>query len=289
MNDAQEILAVQKEWAVRHEKQFHSHRYPYYLDSIDANLWEPLSDRTQNAFMNAGGSELQDKGDKPAKMKALHSSGALAVNFFSYWTTENVALLLAALCIDEDRMDSLDFEPKFPTGLRGNPPNPDYAIWPRSGGVFAIESKFTEWVSKHTKIDTDFREKYLRNSPGLWEQQKLPHCQKLAEEIGAEKDDGKPLFQFLDAAQLLKHALGLATIHGDRFSLYYLYYDWRGERSEAHKEEIKCFAARVGEETRFKALSYQKVYKRLRASEQAEPEYLHYLKDRYFSGKGAPA
>ena len=224
-------------------------------------------------------------------MKALNSSSVLAANFFDYWTDRDKTPLLSALDVGNGSVKSLDFEPKFPTGLRGNPPNPDYAIWPRSGGVFAIESKFIEWVSKQTKVDADFRKKYLRSSPGLWTQQWLFCCQELAEEIGAGKDGGKSLFQFLDAAQLLKHALGLATIHDDRFSLYYLYYDWPGERSEAHRDEIERFAARVGDEIRFKALSYQDVYKQLRVLTPPDSEYrdyLDYLRDRYFSGKGAP-
>ena len=66
------------------------------------------------------------------------------------------------------------------------------------------------------------------------------------------------------------------------FSLWYLYYDCRGERSEAHKKEIQTFANRVGEEIRFKALTYQEVYAQLEASNQADSEYLHYLRTRYF-------
>ena len=188
-------------------------------------------------------------------------------------------------------LESLDFEPKFPTGLRGNLPNPDYAIWPRSGGVFAIESKFIEWVSKHTKVDADFRKKYLRSSPGLWTQQWLFCCQELAEEIGAGKDGGKSLFQFLDAGQLLKHALGLAKKHRDNFCLYYLYYDWCSAESKNHKDAIARFDERVGKELRFKALRYQDVYDRLKAATPPDEEYadyLGYLGKRYFCGKGAP-
>ena len=67
------------------------------------------------------------------------------------------------------------------------------------------------------------------------------------------------------------------------FSLWYLYYDCLGERSAVHKREIQSFANRVGEEIRFKTLTYQEVYAQLEASNQADSEYLHYLHTRYFS------
>ena len=71
--------------------------------------------------------------------------------------------------------------------------------------------------------------------------------------------------------------------HGPDFSLWYLYYDCLGQRSDAHKREIQSFANRVGEEIRFKALTYQDVYHRLKESDQADSEYLDYLQTRYFS------
>ena len=64
-------------------------------------------------------------------------------------------------------------------------------------------------------------------------------------------------YHVLDACQLLKHTQGLATVVGDRFSLYYLYYDSRGGRSDQHKDELQSFASLVGEEIVFKALTYQ--------------------------------
>ena len=99
--------------------------------------------------------------------------------------------------------------------------------------------------------------------------------------------------------QLLKHALGLGRQRGNtefspyynEFCLYYLYYDWKCKESENHKAEIECFADRVRKELRFKALRYQDVYDRLKAATPPDVEYqdyLHYLGDRYFCGKGVP-
>ena len=70
-------------------------------------------------------------------------------------------------------------------------------------------------------------------------------------------------FEYLDPRQLLKHALGLATQLGNRFSLYYLYYDWPGDGMGAHRREVDLFDECVGGEIRFKALTYQEVFEKL--------------------------
>ena len=84
-------------------------------------------------------------------------------------------------------------------------------------------------------------------------------------------------FSYLDPWQLLKHALGLAKQLGNGFSLQYIYYDWPGKTAEAHRIELERFADLVGDELRFKAMTYQQVYKGLRDSGLAEDEYLDYL------------
>ena len=75
----------------------------------------------------------------------------------------------------------------------------------------------------------------------------------------------------------------MARHSGADFSLWYLYYDCPGRRSDAHKREIQTFANRVGEEIRFTALTYQEVYHHLQESDQPDTDYLDYLHRRYFS------
>ena len=189
---------------------------------------------------------------------------------------------MSALGVDADSAGSLKFEEQFPTGLGGTPPHLDVVMTLNSSCVVAIESKFIEPLQRSTVGKSKFEPKYFPCSGGLWAQNGLPARQTLAEEL----HEGRHRFEFLDPWQLLKHALGLATQLGDAFSLYYLYYDCPGERSEAHKREIGCFASRVGDvgdKIRFKAFTYQEVYSRLRASNQADPEYLNYLGTRYFA------
>ena len=212
-------------------------------------------------------------------MKALHSSSALVVNFFDYWTDRPKAPLLSALGIDAHDIQSLDFEAQFPTDLRGKPPHLDVAITVGSGAVIGVEGKFTEYLSRSTRGKGSFEPSYFQTSEGLWEAKGLPACQTFAKRLDSQQHQ----FQHLDPWQLLKHALGLATSSSAGFSLWYLYYDYPGERSEVHRREIQRFADHVGQEIRFKALTYQEVYHRLTDSDQCDPEYMDYLRTRYFA------
>ena len=244
-----------------------------YVDDVEANLWKPLSAHARAAYEKGAGSELK------GHMKALHASSALVVNFFDYWTDKPKAPLLPALGIDADDIQSLAFEAQFPTGLVGTPPHLDLAITLGSGAVIGIESKFTEYLDRSTKGKGSFQPSYFRTSEGRWAAKGLPGCQTLAEELHAKQHQ----FQHLDPWQLLKHALGLATSAGPNFSLWYLYYDCLDPRSDAHKRELQTFSNRVGMEIRFKSLTYQEIHQRLQESGQPDPDYLDYLRARYFS------
>ena len=270
MGVEREIKDAQRAWAESRGIPVDSRGY---VRDVGANLWRPLSAEAHAGFRRGAGSELA------RHMKALHSSSALVANFFDYWTPRDKAPLLSALGVDGDSAVSLNFEAQFPTGLGGTPPHLDVALRLSSCAVVAIEGKFTEPLQRSTKGKAKFESSYFPCYGGLWAQRGLPACQTLAEELR----EGRHRFEFLDPGQLLKHALGLATQLGDRFSLYYVYYDCPGKRSEAHKAEIGRFARQVGHEVRFKALAYQDVYSKLRASDQADPEYLEYLGARYFA------
>lgn len=248
-----------------------------YLQIVEDNLWKPLSTATRLAFENGSGSELEDGPTRPAKMKALHSSSALAVNVFDFWSERDATPLMHALGIEAE-LKSLSFETQYPTGLKGNPPNLDVVLELSSGSVIAIESKLSEWLTPKPKNKEAFKSKYFPLGNELWRQRGLPESQTLAVEIYKKIE----AFKFLNAPQLLKHALGLANQLSNQFSLYYLYYDWPGPESEAHWAEVARFAERVGAELRFRALTYQEVYGRLCTYDVVDPEYLSYLESRYF-------
>ena len=264
MHPPQKIRLLQKAWAESKGLSFDSKGY---VPEVGTNLRRPLSDQARQGFGRGAGSELT------GRMKALHSSSALVANFFDYWTDRDKTPLLLALEIDAGNAESLDFEAQSPTGLDGTPPHLDVAIALSSGAVIGVESKFTEHLERSTVGKSKFKPSYFPDAVGIWTGVGLPECQLLAEELRNRRHR----FEFLNPWRLLKHALGLATNPGDRFGLYYLYFDFPGDRSEAHRQEIQFFASRVGEEMRFRASTYQEVYSRLLTSGWDEPEYLDYL------------
>lgn len=280
MDIRQQLISEQSAWAASCGLDVDERGY---LTSIEANLWRPLSTRTLRAYTDADGSELLPSQGRLPKMSALHSSSALAANVFDYWTARDPSPIAKALGFRSSAL-SLDLEVKFRTGLRGKAPNVDLVLALESGITVAIESKFCEWLAPKRPKQVPFKQKYF-SSPRMWTKLGLPACQALAESIHR----GGEWFWYLDAPQLLKHALGLATQLGDRFSLCYLYYDPDGPQREEHRAEIASFAAQVGAELRFKAMTYQDLFARLRRSAApADAAYIQYLSERYFPPAAEP-
>ena len=249
-----------------------------YLASVEENLLRPLAPETRRGFESGSGSELRDTPSRPAKMRALHSSSALAVNVFDSWVDKDTSALMPALGL-ETEITSIRFEEQYSTGLTGNPPNLDVVLVLSSGHVIGIESKFSEWLKPKARSRPPFKPKYFPEGIGLWRKRNLPRSQELAAAI----DAGNEHFRYLDAPQLLKHALGLGTQLEGRFSLYYIYYDWPAEESRHHKHEVDHFVDLVGSELRFKATSYQTLFHSLDGLDSVDKDYLGYLWGRYFS------
>lgn len=94
---------------------------------------------------------------------------------------------------------------------------------------------------------------------------------------------GTTQFRYLDVAQLLKHALGLATQHPGAFELYYLFFEWQGPESLVHRAEVERLQKLIGSDFRFRWNSYQEVYKLLgEAIGDEHALYATYLRERYF-------
>jgi hypothetical protein len=213
-------------------------------------------------------------------MRALHSSSALAVNFFDFWVAKSNGSLLKALGIRGSGGCRVRFETQYPTGLPGNPPNLDVTLHLPHGEVIGIESKFTEWLTPKPKSKILFKGKYFPEGSGVWSLVSLPKCQALAEKLR----DGAIAFRYLDAAQLLKHALGLATNVGTDFRLFYTFFDANCPEGEVHRREIQDFALSVGAELKFQAISYQLLLAQFEQSVAGSEAYRQYLKSRYFAG-----
>lgn len=275
MNSKASLLDMQRSWASQTGNRVDARGY---LANVAENLYQPMSARALHAFSMGSGSELLDTALRPAKMKALHSSAALAVNFFDYWADREPDVLLRALRLEVKPL-SIEFEAQFPTGLGGNPPNLDVAFRYNSGVVVGLESKFSEWLTPKPPNKELFKPKYFPDSTGLWSAKGLPACQELATEVHA----GRTHFRYLDVAQLLKHALGLATQHQGKFGLSYLFFEWPGPESLVHRAEVERFQELVGRDFHFVWNSYQELYKLLcQAGGPEHAAYNTYLGKRYF-------
>lgn len=275
MTSKTELLQQQRAWSSHIARAVDERGYVFTLRD---NLFQPLSTLARDAFSRGNGSELQDVRTRPSKMKALHSSAALAVNVFDYWIQRDSRPLLTALGLHAGSA-SMEFEAQFPTGLNGNPPNLDLAFRFDDGEVVGIESKFTEWLTPKAPGKELFKPKYFADKSQIWAERRLPNCQSLAEALHIGEVD----FRYLDAAQLLKHTLGLATQQPGNVMLYYIYFDWHGPESIVHTEEIERFALIVRQDIPFHYCTYQEVYRRLVDGIGNEhSEYLEYLSRRYF-------
>ena len=244
-----------------------------YVTSLTDNLRQQLSSGALRDFERGSGGELRQRGIRPPRMHALRSSSALSVNVFDYWRSRDPRPLQRAFGL-RDRITAVTFEEQFPTGLPGNPPNVDVVLALEGNQYIAIESKFTEWL---TPRDRTIDPKYFVDGAELWGRTKLPNCQALA----AAFRDAAP-FTFLDAPQLLKHALGIGRTKRGRHELWYMYFDWKCAESELHAAELVRFGQLVGSEIRFRAMTYQQLFTRLsRTVTKRDAAYMDYLTARY--------
>ncbi len=270
---ANRIKAQQLAWARRSGIALDSDGY--CLEQND-NLFEPLSPCSIREIGEGDGAEL-GKGRKRGKMQAVYSSSALLCNVFDYWRGRDLSALGQALGISS-RCCGLAFEQKFRTGLGRVPPNIDVVLYGRDGAVFAIEGKFVE-PYRPSKAKNYLKPKYFTDPAGFWQSRGLPGCQAVAENLR----DSKVVFQFLDAAQLLKHMLGLGT-NCETWRLCYLWFSLDGTEAQSHAQEIRRFSDLLGSDAaRFTSCSYQALFNTLAQMIGGEHRnYVDYLRGRYF-------
>jgi len=246
-----------------------------YVRELATNLRAPL-DAAARAEIERG-SELTARRARPGRLWSLTSSAALVLNVFGYWRGRDTGPLAAALGLAAGS-PQLRFEEPLPTGLEGQPPTTDVALrWP-SGRVAAIESKFGEWLVRRPPNKAAFKRKYFPADAEVWTAAGLPRCQALAADI----DSGNERFRWLHAAQLLKHALGLARLGAPATTLVYLYYDVPSREATEHAAELARFAGRIASDCDFRVLTYQALYAALAAEGTLDAAYSAYLGQRYF-------
>jgi hypothetical protein len=288
MNNKELIVLKEKNWAKKNNKTLtvnnkNSKSFTYFKE-LNNNLFIPLSESLQKQFNKADGHEINDSSEKLAKMKAIHSSSALAVNIFHYWQTQNKILEIAyccGLCNKNNKYVEDMFFEKNDLVIDSSferKPNIDIVITNSDFSrfkAFAIESKFTEHFTSKNK--QNLSQSYL-DMDYLWK-----NIDFLRDFIS---QDNSPFhkYKYLDAAQLVKHILCLNREYGKgKFKLLYLYYDSIGEKAINHYCELLDFSMKLrtgGIEFRFK--SYQElIYKMANNYYKEHVEYFDYIIDRY--------
>jgi hypothetical protein len=66
------------------------------------------------------------------------------------------------------------------------------------------------------------------------------------------------------------------------YELYYIYFDWTSAEREAHADELARFTDSIGDEIRFRTMTYQELFKRLgHSTRPTDEDYIGYLTARY--------
>lgn len=235
----------------------------------------------------AGGSRWQGGAgllvDEDEEMCATHSSSALAVNAFAPFRSHPERLTLAGLA----GFTQANFENKLPTGLLGNPPNLDF-VARGPVGVVAVESKFTEMLgAKKAKFASSYEGAIDRLAEPGWRD---AYRSLLA---------GPSRFKRLDAAQLVKHYLGMRHSLGEAVGSQVLMYVFWEPTNAAdigvfgqHRHEVEEFAGELeGSEVRFHALSYASLWDEWEARCEWDGigEHVARLRERYELAVPVPA
>ncbi|MEN8240614.1 MAG: hypothetical protein ABFS17_01735, partial [Chloroflexota bacterium] len=252
---------------------------PAYTPTLEENLFEPLSAATIKSMREGDGGELSGS---PSKMQAVHSSSTLGVNIFQYWQSINQPEKIAEACRFCNQptaiSQSIRFEAKYPIDDRFRMgPNIDVVIENDPSAkhkVYAIECKFTEAYGG--RGHGGIKEKYL--GLDLWKD--IPHLHKLA--ILTSPNDIE--YQYLHAAQLTKHILGLKRAYGKTgFRLLYLWYDALGYAGGIHREEIERFIEIAKADGIYiHSISYQELIFWMSANfREDHQEYVDYISNRY--------
>lgn len=241
--------------------------YPQYLLRWQDNLIDGVSAADFEADMRTGdGSELEDRHSRssgkwtPAKFCAPYSSSALAVNAFGPFR-HRVPLPSTAGLVG---FEVARFEYRCDNGLRTlHYPNFDLLLEATdTGGVVAVESKFLEpLATKHV----DFKPQY--DGPFCGYDGRRVEAEEPWRAVFEALKAGRLAYAHLDAAQLVKHYLGLKVKFKDRArTLLYVFWEpcnaLENEDFKVHGMEVADFAERVSRcGTRFLAISYPALWR----------------------------
>jgi hypothetical protein len=244
----------------------------YMSDSRENLLAGVNFDAVQSDILQGDGSELRGIGGRPPKFNAVHSSTALAVNTFGLFKSDPPVHSPATLCLPwslkGDSFTTLHFERKCQHGVgNGKWPNLDVLL-DGKGGTIGIESKCLEHIGKHF---ADFRPAYDADLTGP--RRKTPWFREMKRLVGNPTS-----YCRLNAAQLVKHALGLEFSFRNRSTLAYIFWEPSNAIEHPlfceHRAELRRFADAVaGGNPAFVCSSYPELWSWWKASADA-PEWL---------------
>ena len=238
-----------------------------YVNDSRENILQPeWMEFTSGDYEEGGGKELE------RKFRAVHSSAALVANHFARFKQEPGQLVI----LGQSGFNCVVLEKKLPTGLRGIPPNLDVFFENRDSCI-AIESKLLETLSPKKP---HFSSSYSKD--------RLPHCEPQWLDL-IESASNAPE-GYLDAAQLVKHYLGLvynlkenktnkspysSTSTGNRLMLR------KYEEFQKHDQEVKEFKDMVtGSSVEFISMSYPELWEAW-SKEPSLAEHARKLIERY--------
>lgn len=260
-----------------------------YVNELQRNLLEPLSERVKQQFIAGAGGELNAPNGQSGNMHAVYSSSALCVNCFHYWSRlldgapglnskPAINPLLTACGLPARPVKCIDFEVP-------NIVNPHFKVAPH----LDVQISFDDGPWKCAGIEAKFCEPYGDQKPGglkpaylqqtaLW--QDWPSVRAFAQKLSPND----LTHSHFHAAQLLKHLLGLRMQNITNFVLVYLWFDVPGaEAAMRHRREIECFGEVLQRDgVAFVSRTYQEVFEGLRGG-NGEPmsRYVTYLLERY--------
>jgi hypothetical protein len=213
-----------------------------YASRLEENLIAGVSRVQFEADYQAGaGRELG------GKMRAAHSSAALVVNTFAPWRAAPGRMTVGGL----GGFQALRFEAVYPTGLGGTPPHLD--VEATGACTLVVESKLVEYL---TCKPAAFSAAYDTIADSRRESPWFGAIAKLRSNPTA--------YRYLDAAQLVKHSLGVMRAC-PQATLVYLYWEplnWRAFREFGeHRAEIAELQEVVGAATpALRAMTYAELW-----------------------------
>ena len=247
------------------------------------NLVIPLSASDRRAFEAGAGGELE------TKMRAPHSSSALAYNSFAGARDNEPCLrafahMVSRSTTEQGRQPTVTFERKRPTGWRGIPPHLDVEV-AFGGHVIAVESKMTETYGAKSDPAKSLAP-YLKLDPSSPRWAAVPRLREAAEQIAA----GRVKLEMLDAPQLIKHGLGLCRAKQrkevESIGLVLLWYDAReltdaaGPACDQLLDELEWLRATVADDLSVVGVTHQQLIRTFRATLGKAP-WVSWLERRY--------